>query len=278
MECKNCKNALLPQSKFCNNCGGKVIANRLTFRNIIEDFSEQFLNYDNRFLQTFINLFKQPEDVIDTYINGTRKKYVHVLNYIALAITVSGLQFFILNKFYPGAMDFPEYVAKDNPFGNSIMSSIFEYYSLLYILLIPVYAFVSMLVFYNIKKYNYVEHIVILGYTQSQLSISLFIPTLILSALGYSFFDYNYYYSLVMVIYSAYCFKRLYQLSLKRIIVKSVVFLFIGFGIYIVLIIIFMIIMMAYLFLTGGMEEFMEAQKAANKMGYMASSVINWTS
>ncbi|PHR71636.1 MAG: hypothetical protein COA67_06375 [Lutibacter sp.] len=69
-------------------------------------FNEQFLNYDNKFLQTFIHLFTKPEVVIDGYINGTRKKYVNVISYFAIAITLSGLQMFILNKFFPEMLDF----------------------------------------------------------------------------------------------------------------------------------------------------------------------------
>ena len=68
MRCKNCQTKFLIESDFCYNCGAKVIRNRLTLKNLLNDFSEQFLNYDNKFLQTFIQLFKKPEVVIDGYI------------------------------------------------------------------------------------------------------------------------------------------------------------------------------------------------------------------
>ncbi len=98
MDCKNCHTNLKDTDDFCNTCGAKVVRNRLTIRNLFAHFSEQFLNYDNKFLQTFIHLFTKPEAVIGCYINGTRKKYVNVISYFAIAITISGLQMYILNK------------------------------------------------------------------------------------------------------------------------------------------------------------------------------------
>ncbi|WP_452601695.1 DUF3667 domain-containing protein [Pontimicrobium sp. MEBiC06410] len=99
MLCKNCKTSLNDDINFCYNCGAKVIRNKLTFKHVFEDFNEQFLNLDNKFLQTFIALFITPEAVIGGYINGTRKKYINAINYFAIAITFSGLQVFVLRHF-----------------------------------------------------------------------------------------------------------------------------------------------------------------------------------
>ena len=70
MVCKNCNDALLQQHYYCSACGGKVIRNRLTMKNLFADFSQQFLNYDNTLLKTFIALFKKPEDVIGGALAG----------------------------------------------------------------------------------------------------------------------------------------------------------------------------------------------------------------
>jgi hypothetical protein len=152
MNCKNCGTALTSENNFCNSCGAKVIHNQLTLKNVFEDFSEQFLNYDNKFLQTFIALYKKPEDVLNGYITGTRKKYVNVLNYIALAVTVSGLQLYILFKFFPDAMQLPDYMTNNNPMGEGLVNATFEYNSFWFIALIPLYALISKLAFKNIEK------------------------------------------------------------------------------------------------------------------------------
>ena len=100
MKCKNCNTLLDEQSDYCNICGARAIRNRLTIKNLFEHFSEQFLNYDNKFLQTFITLFKRPESVIGGYIEGTRKRYVNVITYFSIAIMITGVEYFILNKFF----------------------------------------------------------------------------------------------------------------------------------------------------------------------------------
>ena len=81
MHCKNCNTALTKTQNYCFECGAKVIRNRLTIKNLLAHFSEQFLNYDNNFLKTFLHLFTKPEVVIGGYIDGTRKKHVNVIPY-----------------------------------------------------------------------------------------------------------------------------------------------------------------------------------------------------
>ncbi|WP_369598046.1 DUF3667 domain-containing protein [Mesonia mobilis] len=49
-----------------------------------------FLNYDNTFLKTYAHLFTQPHIVIGDYINGVRKKYLNVVSYITIALTLAG--------------------------------------------------------------------------------------------------------------------------------------------------------------------------------------------
>ncbi len=63
MTCKNCHTELEEYDDYFKNCGGKVIRNRLTFKNLFEHISETFFNYDNTLLKTFITLFRKPEAV-----------------------------------------------------------------------------------------------------------------------------------------------------------------------------------------------------------------------
>jgi hypothetical protein len=129
MECKNCKNQLPENSDFCNECGGKVIRNRLTFRNIFEHISETFFNYDNKLLRTLVDLFKKPETVIGGYIDGVRKRYVNPISYFGLAITMSGLYLIIVSKFYPESMDFSILTAPgQEEFQQKNMSFVQEYF------------------------------------------------------------------------------------------------------------------------------------------------------
>ena len=161
MDCKNCKNTLSPEADYCSNCGGKVIRNRLTLKNLFHHVNETFFNFDNKLLRTFIGLFKNPEDVIVGYIDGTRKKYVDVIAYFALAISLSGLQLFVLSKLdidMSGAWDTNTEVGKQQQaFTEAIYKYTSEYQSLVMMLYIPFYALHAKLVFRKYKRFNYTE-------------------------------------------------------------------------------------------------------------------------
>ncbi len=262
MNCKNCNDLINEKDNYCASCGGKVIRNRLTIKNLLEHFSEQFLNYDNKFLQTFIHLFTKPEVVIDGYINGTRKKYVDAISYFAIAITLSGLQLFILNKFFPGVMDFSAISRKETEeFNRQTMSFLQEYQSIVMMFYIPLYALMSKITFLKIKKYNYTEHLVIFMYIQAQISIISLFYTVGLLILGVPFIVLSYLIIPLMIVYSAFCLKRLYGLNFQEIILRTLIFLII-LGVFMVIL---TIIMTGAIFLMGGFDEMIEAKKAAKE-------------
>ncbi|MBZ0327549.1 MAG: DUF3667 domain-containing protein [Altibacter sp.] len=275
MVCKNCKVALLEQNNYCPNCGGKVIRKRINFRNLLNDFGAQFLNYDNKFLQTFIALFTQPNDVIGSYIQGTRKKYVNVISYFAIAITLSGLQIFILNKFFPEVLDLSTVTAKGTEdFSKKNLEFINEYQSLVMMLYVPLYALLARLVFLKNKKFNYTELLVIFAYILSQISIISAVITVIFALFGVSIGSMALFLLPLQIIYSAYCLKALYTLSAEGIILKTLMFLVI-LGVCFFL---FAMIMGVFMYYSGDFEKIIEAQKAAKEVSYTISSLINWTS
>lgn len=276
MECKNCQVSLSETDMFCNECGAKVIKNRLTIKNLFEHFTEQFLNYDNKFLQTFLNMFRRPEDVIDSYINGTRKKYVNAVSYFAIAITASGLLFFIMYKYFPEVMNMSSIAQPGTQeFNENNLKFTQEYQSLLMMLYLPFYALLSRLVFLKNKKYNYTEHLVIFMYITAQLALAqsfLVIPLSFIEGIDFGLISIGF--IPIMLFYSAYCLKRLFGLDLGGIILKTMLFLLILFVLGI-----FVTVIFGYLVLKHGwFPELMEAQKAAQGVSYIASSAINWTS
>ena len=233
--CKNCSTQLSSKNDFCPSCGGKIIRNRLTLKALFAHFSEQFLNYDNKFLKTFLHLFSKPEEVIDGYINGTRKKYVNVISYFAIAITLSGLQMFILNKFFPGVLDFSAIENKNQVESiKNIMDFTTEYQGLIMMFSVPLYALLSKITFYNNKKYNYTEHLVIFMFVTSQLSIIAVIFLLLTALTGISIMTIGGLIYPINIIYSAYCLKRLYKLDVSEIILKTFLFLLVLFALYII--------------------------------------------
>ncbi|MCW5519291.1 DUF3667 domain-containing protein [Aureitalea sp. L0-47] len=280
MNCKNCNHQLSETDNYCLDCGAKVIRNRLTMRSLIAHFSEQFLSYDNKFLTTFIAMFTKPQDVIGSYIGGTRKKYVNVISYFAIAVTISGAFFFFVFKFFPDAMDTsqtfavveqtPEAIEK----AREMNRNIFEYQALIFFLSIPILAFMSRLVFLRNKKYNYVEHVVLNLYAYAHLSISVVILYMLTIWFQSVFQALLLIVIPLQIIYYAYVLKRLYSLSLVQIILKTLLF----FAILIPMMIIVLVVLVAFLFAIGFYDDLIEAQKAQKAVSYIISSAMNWTS
>ena len=262
MDCKNCNLALSTESDYCAFCGAKVIRNRLTLKNLFFDFSETYLNFDNKFLQTFISLFKKPEDVIGSYVNGTRKKYVNVISYFALALTITGLEYFILNKFYPEFTDLSAISRKGvENLTNDFTRNVQEYQSFVLMAFVPIYALMGKIVFFNIKKFNYTELLVVFMYIIGHLTIVGALIVIPAAMLGAKMGAISFYILLMQIIYSAYCLKKLYQLSIKGILLRTGFFVIVLSFIYILSIFIFV----GILFLLNGPEffkEIIEAQSA----------------
>ncbi|WP_082333823.1 DUF3667 domain-containing protein [Mangrovimonas sp. TPBH4] len=257
MECKNCHTQLSLDSSYCNLCGGKVIKNRLTLKNLLEYCTETFLNYDNQFIQTFIALFRAPEDVIVGYINGVRKKYVDVISYFAIALTVIGIQYFILSHIFPKVFEIGAVVHSGNEeLQKKNMDFIMAHQSFVMMFYIPVHALISRIVFYNTKAFNYTEHVVMYLYLISQTSLYGAIVIIGLAALGIHYNDIGLLVTLpLQIIYISYCLIRVFQLNFRQFMFRFLIFLLVGS----VFFIFFTMIYVGILYLTGDLQALLDS-------------------
>lgn len=259
MTCKNCKTNLILESDYCYKCGGKIIRNRLTIKSLFKHFGETFLNYDNKFLQTFIHLFTKPENVIGGYINGVRKKHVNVISYFAIALTLTGIEWYILNNYFPDLVDISNLaIGKGQQLTNDTFKVIQEHLSIIMMLFVPAYALISRIVFFNKKDFNYTEHVVIFMYVLAQLSIFGAILNLLGVFIGIPIGKLVYINLPLQIIYSAYCLKRLYKLSLTDIFLRTLLFV----GVFLIFYVLAIISTIAIIFLVKGSDFFKEAFEA----------------
>ncbi len=249
MECKNCQTPLLKNAKFCFNCGAKYIENRLNFRTVSKEFFETFISWDNKFFKTFSHLIIKPQEVANGYLNGIRKRYMQPFAYMLIALTVYGIYMYFakdmlieyintLNANTPINPD-PKIQKFQDSFNSKWFTFITKYYNVFTFLTIPLLALINKIIF---KKRNLVEHSIILLYTYA--------TYLILATLfGFIFliFQFNFKFLLsinyiIMIGYHAYFYKKMFQLSLGKIILKTFLFWLLMFALYIVIIIIGMIV------------------------------------
>lgn len=237
--CINCDAPLDLDQRFCPNCGGKRMYNRITWRNLFEDFVDRFLNIENAFLKTFISLFIKPEDVIGGYMKGMRKKYLPAFSYFAVAVTVAGISAFIFKNwfiddiiqaqsgFYSG-----ETAEIQKSFSSKWVRIMMDYQSVIYFAIIPVMALLSRIVFWNYKEYNLVEHFVIYlyGYSHIALITTLLGLLTVWNQTAYQVF--NVVSTFIMIGYMAYVLKRLFALDVGRIILKTAFFFLLFFSLF----------------------------------------------
>ncbi|WP_458629038.1 DUF3667 domain-containing protein [Winogradskyella sp. PC D3.3] len=222
MHCKNCHNTLRNTQKFCDECGAKIIQNRLKPKVLAQQVNEQFLCVDNKFLLTFIDLLKKPEAVIIGYINGTRKKYIDVLQYFAISITLVGFQVFLMSTFFKESMDFGSGFIEgfnassgktENPFKDIDFNSFNNYQGLIYILTVPFSALGSWLAYYitGDKSYNFTEHIVINLYYSAQVIIITALLTILFLICGLNYFVISSIIYIPTFMYLFYVLKRIFK-------------------------------------------------------------------
>lgn len=265
--CRNCFKNLTPNAAFCENCGAKIIKNRITTKNLLEDFNDRFLSIDGALPKTFIALFTKPEDVIGGYINGVRKRYISAFGYFALSLTIAGIYVFVIKEYFLDTL-FDQLALSSGSdqaqidLTKKITVGMNEYQGLLSIISIPLLALISRIVFWNYKQFNYLEHVVIYLYAFSHINI-IFYTLIILSIWSaplYSFF------SLVgmfgYIIYTGYVLKRLYNLNAASLILKTSLFLLIGSVLLLILGIVIGIVMVKLGMIDEMLENMQNAQSA----------------
>ncbi|SNS20254.1 DUF3667 domain-containing protein [Dokdonia pacifica] len=280
--CINCDSPLALDQRFCSNCGGKRMYNRITWRNLFEDFVDRFLNIENAFLRTFLALFKRPEEVIGGYMKGMRKKYLPAFSYFAVALTVAGVYAFIIKHWFLDDMiqaqtsfyDGSATAEFQKSFATKWLSMVMENQSIVYFAIIPVLAVLSKIVFWNYKQYNLVEHFVIYLYGYSHIALITTVLGLFVIWNQTLSQIYGMVTPFVTIAYMAYVLKRLFKLDSGSLVLKTGLFFLIG-GVILVLFFIITAIIGVVMAKTGALNdtEFFklikkqaEAQKAAKAL------------
>jgi uncharacterized protein DUF3667 len=103
--CENCGTQL--QGHWCAKCGQPAIDYRRSFRHVIADLLNEFLNWDSKVFATIGLLIARPWKLTNQFLAGHRVRYVHPLRLYLLA---SILFFFAVNygardlRFEPGKL------------------------------------------------------------------------------------------------------------------------------------------------------------------------------
>ena len=258
MQCVNCSREFQETEKYCSNCGNEKLCDRITIRSLINEFFSKYFSLDSKLIVTVKDMTVQPQEVILSYINNNRKKYLPPINFMIIAGLLGGFYAYLLNSGYLGELDYEALVVDQKSevgidqveFTKSINTTVQKYYSLITFLTIPLLALISKLVFYNYKQFNFAEHSVIYAYGYSQFLILSYV------SIPFSFIldNFIYYYSILSFVlligFHIYILKRLFDISWGKMMVKTLLFFAIGLGLGLILMFLGGVIVFIYVLLS----------------------------
>lgn len=258
MNCKNCKSELNLKDNFCNECGAKIIKERITAKSLLSNFLNA-IGWDSNFFITLRFLLSKPQIVIKEYISGTRKKYTNPFTFFAISLAIS---LFVLNQYSDQFIlmstttsiqqtseleNVSASTANNNrksleilgyknqaEFQKGIAEFQLKYYNLISFLYLPLFTLIAFLVFR--KPYNFGEHLVINTYF---LGITTFFGVLSFIFSLITKFNILFYATLFTFIYYSYAYRKIYELSFGKLFLKILKFIGI---LLLVMIILFLIV------------------------------------
>ncbi|MEQ8925112.1 MAG: DUF3667 domain-containing protein [Fulvivirga sp.] len=189
--CINCGEEL--KGKYCYKCGNPVSKKRLTFQTVFQEFYQRVFGFDTKFSHTLIHMFTKPGRVINTYINGNRTYYMGPVAYIFWMLTVFILLMSLMDidmrELTQSTQDLmgqdQQQTEKQKQFSEDMMNWMSNNFRLMTFALLPLIA-IPQLLFFRKKGFNYIEHLVVLVYSNAQVFIIS-----ILSLFLLYFFDYS---------------------------------------------------------------------------------------
>lgn len=136
--------------------------NRITVTSILDEAWHSITHVERGLRKTIIALAVAPGKMLQAYINGDRKPYQKPFSFLLISTTIFAL---VLHLFHPYYQILNPVSFDDRLFNNQLILES-KYYVWFHIVLLPVYAFVSFLIFKRVK-YNYAEWMVICCYVIS---------------------------------------------------------------------------------------------------------------
>ncbi len=105
-KCLNCENDISEEDNFCPKCGQVNDLQKVSLKQYLSAYFDDFLSFDSRLLRTIVQLIFKPGYVTKNYVEGKRMMYVNpfklYLQITILFFLVVGL-FQTIDKFKPVA-------------------------------------------------------------------------------------------------------------------------------------------------------------------------------
>lgn len=255
MNCKNCNEIIEDDALFCDNCGAKVIKNRITLRFLLGELFAS-MGFESIYFLTLKKMVLAPHEVIKEYLSGVRKRYINPFAYLAVGAALSLIIFnYFSDNYMKMQASFNEAqineiktIANEDltaiknisseeleklkikqktaklqlQFMESWSSFLLKYFNITAFLFLPFYALISKFT-YN-KPYNFGEHIVANAYIQGTTMYSMIICFFLSILIHPKIFTASLF---IVILYYLFVFGNLYKLSVTKSIIKFLKFILI---------------------------------------------------
>lgn len=180
LTCKNCGHTF--KGKYCNNCGQSADTHRLTYKSIWKDIRYGIFHFNDKVVFTTRQLCYRPGYAIRDYLDGKRLNYFQPISFVIIVASAYALLGHI----------FHIHIITDNGDANSIFARlgfeetndwIFNHYSWIALLTVPLFAISTFLVFRN-HGYNFAEHLALNSFLTAQRFLFLIISLPIMHLLN----------------------------------------------------------------------------------------------
>ena len=95
-KCLNCENDISEDDNFCPHCGQVNDLKKVSLKQYLSAYFDDFLSFDSRFLNTIVGLVFKPGFVTKNYVEGKRMRY---MNPFRLYIQITILFFLVVGIF-----------------------------------------------------------------------------------------------------------------------------------------------------------------------------------
>jgi hypothetical protein len=196
-----------------------------------------------------VALVRRPENVIDGFIKGRRKRYVNPINFYLISLTLIGLQFFLIRHFNPDLLGYNEMADQES--SAEFLNYMYDYFGLWTTVLMPAYVITGYLVFIDLRKYNFSEQVIFYVYAFGFTNIFTALLTPLMLWLDITYMSIAIPLTLISLVQISWYYKRIFQLSLGKIVLKALiaipVYLIINI-IYIILLIVIIVLILMFFY------------------------------
>lgn len=214
-KCVNCGNETL--ATYCPECGQKMSVKKISFKSILDEFLSKWIGFDTQFGRTVIGMIIRPGEVVNSYLQGNRIKYLGPLGFFIVMTTL------LLISFDLFGLEVEDFIRENQSnFGgavgeedskfkvelqkklNQLMAQYFRFISAI---IIPFWA-ISLRFFYRKTSMNYTERLVVAIYFTCG---GMWVTILMTGIFAFSGQLYTFASMVFVVGYYSYCLNKIYN-------------------------------------------------------------------